>query len=108
MSGVPLRLVDIQAFGSFGIYLGGSSAPLAIISKQLEKRDSRLTWLTPENEVTARRALLTVLGIVEDSEQTGRNILYVDHSSELSYGAIRGDAFHFVHRHFGEVGTAAW
>ena len=43
IGGAPLRLEDIQAQGSFGIYSGGSSAPSDIISDQLEQRDSRLT-----------------------------------------------------------------
>jgi hypothetical protein len=107
-SGAPLRLEDIQALGSFGIYSGGSSASSTIISAQFKQRDSRLTWLTPDNEVIAKRAPVTVPGIVEDIDQTGRNVLYVNHSSELSYGVIRGGALQFVHRYFGEVDAAAW
>jgi hypothetical protein len=108
MGGASMRLEDIHALGSFGIYSGGSAAPSSIISEQLEQRDSRLTWLSPDSEVTTGRALVTVPGLVEDVDQAGRNVLYFDHSGELSYGVARGNAFRFVHRYFGEVGAAAW
>ncbi len=108
IGGASLRLEDIEALGSSSIYSGGSSAPSAIISDQLEQQDSRLTLLTPDNQVMSRRALAAVPGIVEDIDQTGRNVLYVDHSTALSYGVIRGGVFHLVRRYFDEVGAAAW
>jgi len=107
-NGGSSRLEDIQALGSFGIYSGGSAVPSAVISVQLEQRASHLTWLTPDNQAVANNAVATIPGIVEDIDQTGRNVLYVDYSSELSYGVIQGDNFQVEHRYFGEVGAAAW